>query len=525
MKLIKVGSSPSCGIVIPSNVVSSYHADITVLDNGDVLIADKNSTNGTYVGVNKTKLTPNQEVKIKRGDRVLFGNEMLDWSRVPQAPKYPGAKRIVNIGSSQRNELVVPGSGVSRYHAQLVIDKDGHAMIVDNDSTNGTIVNGKRISSGRPERIKRGDNVIVGQEDITAEITPYIPSNKGLKILLGSVAAILVIGAIIGAAFMFWPKSEVKDSAVVLVRNVYHFELEPADNPYKLPIKLVSKHHYAITGTAFFIDEEGRLGTCRHVVAPWLEEYQDIDVISQMKIQDSLRQDWDEYIKTILPTDIKTEGDLVHLGSTKIGQSIIEAALNMKNNLPPIKNIQNILERMRSTMPKIVGKSDVLSIAYANRYYKNPDEYEPCVLIGESGDKDKDVAIIQVNKKETPEKIIKNGIFYVKNFVEKKPDVQGMSLKFMGYPEGVIRLWDDHVEATTNVPTMYQGKVMRIPNPYTFEVQATTTHGASGAPVYSGSDLYGVVTAGHTAGDDMIATDARWLKELYEKNVIHLLGR
>ena len=66
MKLIKIGSDPTCNIVLNSEYVSAHHADLTILDNGDIFIEDKDSTNGTFLG--KKKLNPLQEVQVRRGE-------------------------------------------------------------------------------------------------------------------------------------------------------------------------------------------------------------------------------------------------------------------------------------------------------------------------------------------------------------------------------------------------------------------------------------------------------------------------
>ena len=50
MKIIKIGSSQSCDIVLDSNFVSSLHAEMTILDDGQIILEDKNSKNGTQVG-------------------------------------------------------------------------------------------------------------------------------------------------------------------------------------------------------------------------------------------------------------------------------------------------------------------------------------------------------------------------------------------------------------------------------------------------------------------------------------------
>lgn len=519
MRLLKVGSSPSCDIVINNEYVSSHHADITVLDSGEIFIEDKGSKNGTYVGVNKQRLQPGQEFPLHRGDRVMLGNEALRWDKVPQPNSYPKARRIVNIGSNQRNDIIVPGGVVSRYHATLVIDKNGRAMLIDNKSTNGTKVNGQKIMAGRPTQIKRGDNVIVGEEDITAQLQDVIPGGGGGKIagiILGAVAAIALI---CGLAWALWPAPHIPDSAIVMIRNVYHYNLELSDNPYKLPIHLESKN-YAIMGTGFFIDEEGRIGTNRHIACPWLDEYQQQDAYTQLKIQDDLRQEWDQWIKNNIPVRrVTSMEDLELLRSTPTGEAIFDVCSNLSNGRNTYSTLNTMLDRIYTTPVKITGESDLVSIAYANRHYTNFDEFAPAVIVAESGTKDKDVAILQLNTKETPAKIMDKGIFDIKKINTAKPTIQKDELEFKGYPEGIARTWDEHFKSSTNVPTTYHGKVSRNSDPYKYEIQASTTHGSSGSPVYKGDKLYGLVSAIHLAGDDVIVTPARWLKELYDKEV------
>ena len=65
MKLLKIGSSSSSNIVLNSEFVSNHHAEILLLDSGEIILEDKNSTNGTFVG--GKRITPNKEVTIQRG--------------------------------------------------------------------------------------------------------------------------------------------------------------------------------------------------------------------------------------------------------------------------------------------------------------------------------------------------------------------------------------------------------------------------------------------------------------------------
>lgn len=515
MRLYKVGSSPSCDIVINNEYVSTHHADITVLDSGEVLIEDKGSRNGTFIGVNKKRLEPGQEYPITRGERVMLGNEPLRWDKVPGPTMHPKAKRVVNIGSSQRNDIVIPGNAVSRYHAVLVIDKDNKATITDNKSTNGTKVNGQKIMAGRPTPVKRGDNVIVGEEDITSRLEEYLPKNNGGKIALRIVAAILVL-AVIGGG-VWWAMNnlfskQVNDSAIVMIRNVYHYTIEPKDNPYKLNIKFRSDP-YVIYGTGFFIDEEGRIGTARHVAMPWLDEYQEANAWTQLKISDQLAQLWSDEMSKV-PYSLTYD----QIREREYRPSIITDAII--ENASNIREVNSMLSQIRQTTYDIKGESDIISIAYSNRHYTTTDEFSNVVFVAESGTKDKDVAILQLNTKETPDKVMKGGIFDIANFHLTKPEVQKDVLQFTGFPEGLSRTFDEHFKSSTNVPTTYQGKVSRNVDPFCFEIQANTTGGASGSPVYVGGKLFGVVSTVYNRGDGTGIVPARWLKELYDNSVM-----
>ena len=52
--------------------------------------------------------------------------------------------------------------GVSRRHAQI-LNKEGHIMIEDMGSLNGTFINGKRLSPYYPEELHHGDQLQLGK--------------------------------------------------------------------------------------------------------------------------------------------------------------------------------------------------------------------------------------------------------------------------------------------------------------------------------------------------------------------------
>jgi pSer/pThr/pTyr-binding forkhead associated (FHA) protein len=65
------------------------------------------------------------------------------------------------IGTSSENTIVVQRDGVSRRHARITQHRDGHYVLEDTDSRNGTWVNGERISR---TRLRHLDVITLGKD-------------------------------------------------------------------------------------------------------------------------------------------------------------------------------------------------------------------------------------------------------------------------------------------------------------------------------------------------------------------------
>ncbi len=66
------------------------------------------------------------------------------------------------IGRARECNLIIDHSQVSRLHAQLDYDHE-QVVITDLGSRNGTYVNGRRLESNEPCRLRAGDKINVGQ--------------------------------------------------------------------------------------------------------------------------------------------------------------------------------------------------------------------------------------------------------------------------------------------------------------------------------------------------------------------------
>jgi hypothetical protein len=73
---------------------------------------------------------------------------------------WPLEAEEITIGRNQRNDIVLIDPRVSDRHARLLRQTGGAYLLIDAASTNGTLVNGERISE--PVRLRDGDLVHVG---------------------------------------------------------------------------------------------------------------------------------------------------------------------------------------------------------------------------------------------------------------------------------------------------------------------------------------------------------------------------
>lgn len=75
-------------------------------------------------------------------------------------------KKEITIGRVQGNDIILPKGNVSKRHSRVVL-KDGKFIIVDLKSTNGTFVNGRKISS--PQVVKSADRIYIGDFTLSVE--------------------------------------------------------------------------------------------------------------------------------------------------------------------------------------------------------------------------------------------------------------------------------------------------------------------------------------------------------------------
>lgn len=81
--------------------------------------------------------------------------------------RYPLLGSLTTLGRDESADVVVDDPGVSRRHSEIRVTTDGPHLVTsirDLNSTNGTFVNGERITS---QRLEDGDRVTIGRTSAT----------------------------------------------------------------------------------------------------------------------------------------------------------------------------------------------------------------------------------------------------------------------------------------------------------------------------------------------------------------------
>lgn len=512
MRLLKVGRDASCDIVLHSDKVSSLHAEITVLNNGDILLEDKNSHNGTYV-MNKP-IKPGTSISIRRGDAIRFADVELMWSQIPATEDNSKFKALYGIGTNYRNDLQVSGNTVSRFHATLKMGKDGKAYIQDH-SKNGTTVNGSRIPFGQNVQIKRNDSIVCG--GVPVDVKRFLPRPSVFPKIAAAVAACCVVVAVVfGVRNLDFGKPSLSDlqHATACVYGQYYVEVTYEDDPFQVllgdewPKKWVfgrdSKGNMALLGdgvkplsmegTAFFISKNGELGTNRHIALPWeyiitKEKENQIRHILQIAVNNLER----DYLQLLLDKDVLSS-----------------------------KEANAYFNRINSSPIKISGRFEYLGVALEGTNFTTLSDLHSCQVIAASEDKNKDVALLRLNSRETPNHIQESGYYDLSEAVLDETSLESQDqLITIGYPLGFAMAFMTG-EATEVLPTTHRGYISKKADKNNFQFQGQAIGGQSGSPIMDKDhNLVGVLFAGIDNTDFTYGCNIKHLVELYNQ---HKLG-
>jgi pSer/pThr/pTyr-binding forkhead associated (FHA) protein len=91
-----------------------------------------------------------------------------------------GVSERKSVGRAGSNDLSIDNHSVSKIHASLVMNAEGQLMVADTGSTNGTFINGERISYGKAYPLAEADVVRFGLVEVRFERVekPAVPTRE-----------------------------------------------------------------------------------------------------------------------------------------------------------------------------------------------------------------------------------------------------------------------------------------------------------------------------------------------------------
>jgi pSer/pThr/pTyr-binding forkhead associated (FHA) protein len=223
---VTVGRSPECDLSLESDTVSYEHCRFSTRADG-LYLTDLGSTNGTYVNGSR-----HDSGFIADGDKVVFGEggpeatvscgkssragkakahraadktQMVQVSSKNLTLKVKGGKRydfpqgVIKIGREEDCDITIDHSLVSREHAEISFYPP-EMKIRDLNSTNGTYLNGKRVTSSS---LQEGDVISIGDNGPEIVVGMKARRRSGASKFFKALIPIILILVVLAAAYQF----------------------------------------------------------------------------------------------------------------------------------------------------------------------------------------------------------------------------------------------------------------------------------------------------------------------------------
>lgn len=461
MKTIKIGRGTNNDVVINDSVVSTSHAIITVSDFGEISIEDLNSKNGTFV--NGKKIT---KAVLTSSSTVVLGNHSIDWKQIIQTAKSKPAKTPISfphdivekklIGRNPMSQIRYSFDDVSDKHAYICKKSNGEIVIIDNNSTNGTYVNGSKITS--PYILRKGDDIAISNKHPLnwEAVYPVKPKINPLPIISIAASIVLIVGI---------------------------FIIKPWDRD-KTPEEIYAEHKNDVAliyvKSAYVATAQGEL------LSTHLNGYDKLDYINLSE---------EGEISSGIGIGMGTGFFISHDGKMLTNRHVVSCSGDKKKNEEFVKRaIQSVL--LQNDLTKLAANVEVnyttlsVGIVQNDTYIDSEDNLIPCTILKVSDKPELDVAVLQTNTKSIP-----SGSTFV-DLSEATPTediVLGCKIYTIGFPKSFI-IGQTSVGLEANNQS---GEITQERGVYEYGHNITIHQGASGSPVYDKKGRFaGIIVSG-----------------------------
>lgn len=279
--------------------------------------------------------------------------------------------------------------------------------------------------------------------------------------------------------------------AVVLVRHKYALQISiKGSEPFQVNVDHNLLMEQTISGTGFFVSDDGKLITNHHVAEPWIytdsktNDYTDLKSHIASILPDTLNQDqYKNYIEAHWNDYLLDEGDyseeeiknetMANIDSTSVNDEVNEL---ISENKSEEEAISNTVTYLKPEDIEIIPHTIEIAIAL----HGSKDNWLECEVYKIANEKDVDVAILQLTSESLPESVanIIDLDEAIKDDTSLKP---GTNAILIGYPMG-LQLANTRKGIKVQV---YEGQINKESDGVSIQYNVTSTHGASGSPVFN----------------------------------------